>query len=535
MWTCPHCRLAFADGRFCPRDGAALVLEIDGHVVVRELGRGLTGTVHAARAPDGTHVAIKILHRDWLGDGEMYERFVREARAAAAIAHPCVVAPRGSGVLEDGRPYLVMPLVEGPSLDDVLALGPLAEPRALAIARDLAGALAAVHAAGVLHRDVKPSNVRIGRDGRARLLDFGIAVRTGGDEARLTGGGMAVGTPQYMAPEQCSGDALDGRTDVYALGVVLYRLLTGRLPFDGSAVAVMLAHTGRMPEPPSTHAAITPTLDALVMRCLAKRRAARPTAAELAEELAALAWGLDVDPRAATEADDRVGDGHGDGNGDGVGDGNGHGDGDGDGVGDGDVLRHGPRSRSGLLRMSGEDGDGDVGRSPRPRRRLHAFVGLALAVAAAVTALAPVRRAIGLDDAAAAAPAVARPRPLPAPVAPPPADVALDDHQLVVATDDLVAIRVAAPAVLAPRADHVLTVEVWDADGRPLDTTDLVVTFAGPRGAVVGLAAEPTRTRGVYRVTARFGEPGPWVMRVFAPIGDSVVQFVLDVGVAATS
>jgi hypothetical protein len=104
-----------------------------------------------------------------------------------------------------------------------------------------------------------------------------------------------------------------------------------------------------------------------------------------------------------------------------------------------------------------------------------------------------------------------------------------------VAADDLVAIRVAVPRDLTPKTSHELTVEVWDADGEPVDTTDLVVTFAGPRGAKIGLAADPTRTRGVYRVTARFSERGPWTMRVFAPLGDSVVQLELDVGAAPSS
>ncbi|MCB9564881.1 MAG: protein kinase [Kofleriaceae bacterium] len=300
MWTCPQCRLAVPDGRFCPADGTALRLEIDGLVVGRELGRGMTGTVYEAAAAGAPPVAIKVLHGEWIDDPEMRARFEREVRAAAAVRHPSLVTARGHGVLGDGRPYLVMELIDGPQLDEVLALGPLGEPRAIELTRELAGALAALHQAGVVHRDVKPGNIKIGRDGRARLLDLGVARRIDGDEARLTGGGLTVGTPHYMAPEQCTGEAIDGRTDVYALGVTLYRMITGALPFDGAAVAVMLAHTSRAPEPPSARVAVSAPLEALVMACLAKRPDDRPDARGLAAALEALAWGEAPDPWAAT-------------------------------------------------------------------------------------------------------------------------------------------------------------------------------------------------------------------------------------------
>ncbi len=543
MWTCPSCRTAVVDGRFCPFDRTQLVLVVDGCTVERELGRGLSGEVHAARRADGTAVAIKILHRDWVGDDEMRERFVREARAAATVDHPCVVAPSSAGLLDDGRPYLIMDLVEGPSLEEVLALGPLAAPRALAIARDLAGALAAVHAAGVIHRDVKPSNVRIGRDGRACLLDFGVALRPDADDARLTGGGLTIGTPHYMAPEQCTGDAVDGRTDVYALGVVLYRMLTGRLPFEGPAVAVMLAHASRTPEPPSTHVPVPAALDALVMRCLAKRRDRRLEAGGLDFELTAVAWGLEVDPRARTEATELD---------------------EADEADEADELDQGiatvdaattvelagqplarasvgrhPRQRAsgtGARWQDAPPAETDAHMTRRPRRgRVAVAALLVAATAAALVAFTPLHHALGLERLAWAHPhaaAAAAPAPVRPPTTPPPAAVVTAGHQLIVASDDLVAIRVAVPATLEPGRSHELTVEVWDAAGLPVDTTDLVVTFAGPRGATIGLAADPTRTRGVYRVTARFAERGAWTMRVFAPLGDSVVQLRLDVGAA---
>ena len=511
MWICPLCRLELDEGRFCPLDGTPLSARtgsIPGLELERELGRGLTGTVWRARDGFGRPVAVKVLHREWAGHPEMRERFEREARAAAVVGHPGVVAPLAIGALADGRPYIVMQLVDGPSLEEVLALGPLLEDRAAELAAQLADALAACHRAGVIHRDVKPGNIRIGADGRARLLDFGVARQVDVDEARLTQGGLTVGTPHYMAPEQCTGDVVTGRADVYALGCVLYRMLTGTVPFEGAAVAVMLAHAAREPVPPSRRAdgTVSPGLEQLLMRCLAKRAGDRPDAAELAdllarrgERAAAPETRIRFERAATVPAE---------------------------------ATLELPVARRFELDEPVTEPVAPVPRRHRGRR-LAALAAFAVALLAFNTTETGHRLAhrLGvhfhpsipfLDG---PPPATAEPMAAEALPSPPAAW-----HRYLVAADEGIMLRVGTPAVLRHGVDVALTVEAWDADGQPLDTTDLVVTFAGPDGAVIGFAAEPTLDRGIYLVRTRFDRDGAWVLRVFPPRRDAMVTFHLDVG-----
>lgn len=493
MWVCPQCRLELAEGRFCPADGTPLSARtgnIPGLELERELGRGLTGTVWRARDDAGRMVAVKVLHREWADHPEMRERFEREARAAAVCTHPGVVAPIEIGALADGRPYIVMELVDGPSLEEVLALGPLSEARATELGGQLADALAAVHRAGVVHRDVKPGNIRIGRDGRARLLDFGVARQVDVDEPRLTQGGLTVGTPHYMAPEQCTGEVVTGRSDVYALGCVLYRMLTGTVPFEGVAVAVMLAHAAREPIAISDRAdgAVSPAIERLVMRCLEKRAGDRPDAAELAD---ALRGGLAPVTRLRFER--------------------------------AQTVPSEPELESESVHENDETDTSvlpPVRRPARWGRRVVAVATFALALLA-FDVPARVERMIRQRPAGAAVESMAV-ESLPAPPA--------AWHRYLVASDDGVMLRVGTPAAMRLHADLELTIEAWDADGEPLDTTDLVVTFAGPDGVVVGFAAEPDQERGLYRVRTRFDVDGPWVLRIFPPSGDAMVTFHLDVG-----
>jgi len=613
MSVCPRCHARFADGRFCPTDGVALVAEeltprVPGLEIGRELGRGLTGIVWRARDASGRALAIKVLNHEWAEHHEMRERFLREARAASAVTHPCVVAPLALGTLDDGRPYLVMELVDGPTLEEVLALGPLPEARAAAIAADLASALADVHHTGVVHRDVKPGNVKIARDGRPRLLDFGVARRLDSDEPRLTGGGLTVGTPHYMAPEQCTGDLITGRTDVYALGCVLYRMLAGEVPFDGAAVAVMLAHAAREPTPLRERApGVTPRMARLVERCLAKRIGDRPDATELAEQLAAIAAGAAVptagthlrlgrastvpaEPYSGTLLDGGVGRAvlaaarRGDESGPARG---GAADapfadafaeafptGDPDSFADvfsaaelaavppplARLARGTPASAAAVAgrftgdSLAGFGGDPGTSRAedltttrvptvrrPWPARRIaRVTVGVALLAAALLAFNATpfghdVAHRLGLhfhpDLPFFAGPL---PRMKPRPIPPPP-PVDPDQRGFLVAADEGVALRLGAPAHLTPGVEHELTIEAWNADGDPIDTNDMVVTFSGPDGALVGFAAEPTRTRGMYRVRTRFARDGGWTVRVFPPVGDAMVTFRLDVGDAIPS
>ncbi len=271
--------------------------EVGKYRLVRLLGRGGMGEVYEAHQPDlDRAVALKLLVAGEHASAEAIARFQREAQVAARIKHPGIVAVHDVG--RDGKlHYIVMELVRGRSLKDVIDDGPRPGPRrALEIVRDVARALHAAHDAGVIHRDVKPGNVLIAEEtGAPALTDFGIA-RTIAD-ASLTGTGALLGTPQYMAPEQAFGapEELSPSADIYAVGAVLYELLTGRPPFTGATILALLRRLeDEEPRPPSEHAAGLPAaIDAVVMRALAKTPEARlPSAAALADALDELRSGL---------------------------------------------------------------------------------------------------------------------------------------------------------------------------------------------------------------------------------------------------
>ncbi|MDQ3469192.1 MAG: serine/threonine protein kinase, partial [Actinomycetota bacterium] len=186
-------------------------------------------------------VAVKLLAADVV-DPLGRERFVREARSSAGFSHPNAVAVYDAGDA-DGSLFLVMELVDGPSLATALADGPLPLGRAVSVADDVLAALGAAHAAGIVHRDVKPGNILLGRDGRAKLADFGIAKRLDDLSGDLTLTGQFVGTPRYLAPEQVVGEPVTAATDLYAVGVVLFEMVSGRPPFDaGTPLATAIAH-----------------------------------------------------------------------------------------------------------------------------------------------------------------------------------------------------------------------------------------------------------------------------------------------------
>jgi protein kinase-like protein len=250
------------------------------------IGAGSFGTVYRGRQLGlDRPVAIKVPSFEIAADPVQAQRFAREARAAARIVHPGVVAIYAVGELDDGRPYLAMQLIDGEPLDRILASGPLPALRALRIVRGVASALSETHAAGVIHRDLKPSNVmwRLDRNGddRITLVDFGIAVCRPGhaDASRLTSNGL-IGTPHYMSPELAQGEHVDGRADLYALGCLLFELTTGTTPFDGSGFEVLLAHLGRPVPRPSERAAVPPVIDQLVEQLMQKRPDDRPASAD---------------------------------------------------------------------------------------------------------------------------------------------------------------------------------------------------------------------------------------------------------------
>ena len=288
LGQCPKCLLGWAAG------SSGDPVHIGGCEILGRLGAGGMGVVYRARQQElGREVALKLLSA-----GEDADRFLREAQAAARLSHPNIVPVFEVGRHEN-RPYYLMELVDGATLADRLKSGPL-EPRDAADAiRQGALALDHAHNAGILHRDVKPSNLLLDRGGRARLADFGIA-RDLNRETRATSSGSVLGTPSYMAPEQAEGNAT-AASDVYSLGATLYECLTGRPPFVGpTAARVIYAIINSDADPPRRHRPSVPRdLELICLKCLNKKPAERyESAAALAEDLGRFLRGEPVQAKA---------------------------------------------------------------------------------------------------------------------------------------------------------------------------------------------------------------------------------------------
>jgi eukaryotic-like serine/threonine-protein kinase len=256
------------------------------------LGSGGAGTVW--RADDDVldrPVAVKLLHPELERDSSAVARFRREATSAAALTHPNAVIVYDIGE-ESGRIFLVMELVDGPTLSDMLRERPLPATEVAALGGAVSRALGAAHDRDLVHRDVKPGNVLLTREGVAKMADFGIATALGDAQARLTTPGMVVGTSTYLAPEQLSGEAIDGRADIYSLGLVLYECLTGEAAFSGgTAVEVATRRlTGDVPPPSTRVAGVPEELDLIVQRATRRDPAERwEHGADLAAALLSLA------------------------------------------------------------------------------------------------------------------------------------------------------------------------------------------------------------------------------------------------------
>lgn len=250
--------------------------------VTELIGRGGMGKVYRAEhVLMRKQVAIKVLHREMTAMPEVVQRFEREAVAGGRIEHVNVAKATDFGVLTDGAFYLVLEYVEGASLSDVLGAGALSVARTLSVAHQVADALCAAHEAGVVHRDLKPDNVMLVPRGEdqdlVKVLDFGIAKLTVGDLSKsgITQAGSVFGTPEYMAPEQAAGQAVDHRADIYALGILMYRMLTGTTPFNAEEVSAVLMMQITCPVPPiAPHVPVA--VQDLVGRLLEKDPDARP-------------------------------------------------------------------------------------------------------------------------------------------------------------------------------------------------------------------------------------------------------------------
>lgn len=257
----------------------------DKYEVLGVLGEGGTGVVYdAVRIGDRRPVALKVMHETLAGDKQIRGRFQREAAILRRLEgeHICAILDFGEVPAEDEKSliYIALPKVEGESLADLLAKGPIDVDRALDIMMQVLAGLAAAHAQGVIHRDLKPANVLLEGGKKAVVVDFGmskIIMGAGTGTTNLTTHNMLFGTPEYMSPEQARGDELDARCDVYAAGVILYEMITGSPPFTGETpLSVLTAHLTSDVEPPSKRAQpasrVTPALESVILGALARDR-----------------------------------------------------------------------------------------------------------------------------------------------------------------------------------------------------------------------------------------------------------------------
>ena len=305
-FVCPACGRSSRAPGACPADASALVessdvllgRELGNFRIARVLGRGGMGTVYAGvHLTIGSAVAIKVIAEEYARDAELLERFFREARSVNLIRHEGIVNILDFARLPDGRPYITMELLEGKTLRDLIRAGSLPLGGLVTAMIDVLDALAAAHAIQIIHRDLKPDNVFISSGGRTKVLDFGIAKLSSAGSMR-TQTGVVLGTPEYMAPEQISGGACDVRTDLYAIGVMLFEGVTGERPFDAASdYELMRAHLATPPPLPSSlRADVPPSLDDVILCALAKHPGDRfESAAAMIEALRYVASTLRLD------------------------------------------------------------------------------------------------------------------------------------------------------------------------------------------------------------------------------------------------
>jgi eukaryotic-like serine/threonine-protein kinase len=301
MKICPQCHKHFNDqAKYCPKDGSPLTEISDqflGKVllgqfeIVELIGEGSMGKVYQAKQISvDRFVAVKVLKKKLRSDPDVFKRFQREAKAAARLSHPNIITVHLVGETEDEKiPYLVMEYVEGASLEIICkAQGALEPIRILKLARQIVSALQEAHSHGVVHRDLKPENISVRLQGtvkeQVKVLDFGIAkiLYSDSELSNLTKTGTIFGTPAYISPEQASGDNLDARTDLYSLGVILFRMATGTLPFqDASGLEILVRHIKEIPpRAKSINGDIPDVLDNIIAKLLLKKRDERYSSAE---------------------------------------------------------------------------------------------------------------------------------------------------------------------------------------------------------------------------------------------------------------
>lgn len=334
-FACPACRAVFRKGfARCPLDGAVLheissdplegAVFADRYVIAQCVGEGGMGRVYrATHRHMSRQFAVKVLFGEHAAEQEMQARFAREAEAACRLSHPNVVSVVDFGETERGLFYLVMDWVEGQRLTDIICTeAPLPRDRILDITRQICQGLAHAHEQGLVHRDLKSENIIVSQEPDrelVRIVDFGLAVGIEADsDARLTAEGTVFGTPAYMPPEQACGFKLDGRTDLFSLGVLMYEMLGGALPFSGAPMDIVRQNMEAPPPPIRERVpglVVDPELEAVSIKLMAKRPQDRyQTAEEVIDVLDALraAWGMPgtarirTGPRMSTERVERT-------------------------------------------------------------------------------------------------------------------------------------------------------------------------------------------------------------------------------------
>ncbi|MBP6838452.1 MAG: protein kinase [Kofleriaceae bacterium] len=306
MFVCPECGAAAGAPAPCPNDGTAMVdrgddpllgTTIGVYRVARLLGVGGMGRVYKGVHPQiGSRVAIKVLSRECSERKDLVDRFFSEARAVNLIRHESIVNVLDLATLPDGRPYIIMEYLDGAPLADIIAKqGPLPLGGLARLIAEVLDALGAAHGKGIVHRDLKPDNIYVSPAGRAKVLDFGIAKllpEMGGTSTRT---GSLMGTPHYMSPEQALGKVVDYRTDLYAVGIILYECVTGRRPFNSDSLFDLLRqHVDVVPPPPHTiRPDLPPEFEQIIMYALAKDPAHRYASAfDMAQALGPATTGL---------------------------------------------------------------------------------------------------------------------------------------------------------------------------------------------------------------------------------------------------
>ena len=295
-------------------DSSAIPPQLGAYQLLAPLGRGGMGEVHLALDPRlGRKVAIKLLPAQFTADSHRVGRFAQEARAASALNHPNIINVIDSGISHEGIAYLVMELLQGHTLyEEVARKRPLPLKRCLKVLIPVCNALAEAHRNGIVHRDIKPSNIFLNRaiEGEVvKVVDFGTAKlldASGSEEyERLTATGALIGTPNYLSPERIGGMDYDGRSDVYAVGVVFFQMMCGRVPFqssEGNSMTVLYAHLNTQPPSPSAfNSSIVPEVEGAILQALEKAPEKRPTASDFAARLEMLWQHVPVEDLSASD------------------------------------------------------------------------------------------------------------------------------------------------------------------------------------------------------------------------------------------